>query len=87
MMLSTNKAKWPCRGRDTETSHGSTGANRILVGSRMGNGILEGCVHDAVIVLWGHNVLLAMSRVRSIMISIIMHHSAGLKAAPNVNQS
>ena len=85
MMLSTKESKWPCLGRRTGTSHGSAGAKGMLSGSRMGDGISEGCSHVVAVLLWHHTGLLATSNAKSVIVSITMHHSAGLKDDPNVS--
>ena len=57
----------------------------MLFGSRIGDGMSDGFSHDVAVVLWHHNGLLAMSNAKSVMVSMIIHHSAGLNYDPNVS--
>ena len=74
------------RGRSTGTSHGKAGEHGILFGRRTVLGMLGGLSHDIAVVLWHHNGLLAIFKARSVMVSMTIHHSAGLNDDPNVRR-
>ena len=60
--------------------------NGILFGGRISFGVSDGLSHDVAVVLWHHNGLLAISKARSVMVSMTIHHSAWLNADPNVRR-
>ena len=86
IMSLTKDSKGPYYGRSTGTSHGKAGANGISFGSRTGDGMSACLSHAVDVVVWHHNGLLAISRARSVMVSMTIHHSTGLNADPNVNR-
>ena len=76
----------PCLGSWMVTSTGRAGANGVFDGYSFGGGIVDGsgigeCSFDGT-----QSGLFIMSIDKSVINSMIIHHSAGLKAAPNVNR-
>ena len=76
----------PCRGSWTDTSTGRAGANGVSGGYSLGGGMVDGsgigdCSSDG-----NQSGLFIISIDKSVINLIIMHHSAGLKAAPKVRR-
>ena len=86
MMSSTYESTGSCWGRGRSTSAGRAGASGIYGGRYFGGGMDVGAGIGANVDVGFHRGLLVISFARSVIISIMIHHSAGLKDPLNVRQ-
>ena len=85
MTSSTYESYHPCCGIGMETSASNAGAKGSVDGDIFGDGTLFGLGIYECVVTWFQHGLLVMSLARSVMASMMTHHSAGLYDPPNVN--
>ena len=85
-MSSIYESIQPCLGMCKSTSAGNASWNAIEAGNMEGDGIDDGSGIGDCVVGEDHVGLFAMSFARSVINSMMTHHSAGLLVPPNVNR-